>query len=423
MKIKHLFTFGLIALLFFSCNPNKAIYEELDAARGPYNETFSYTLTDADYSTIKSLALKNAENAEDSSLAYDLGVFNSFSSTRKAALMIPAFLEASFIALDSSSAISVEYNYLNAYTMTPNQKIFLNPVFTNFDDIVVELAARVTDAKMGDIMLVTYFWNGTKKITKELALFKYDGINWSVSENPHFFEGADYYEMGTGEGQPGADSSFSVNIPAEKYIPTYLKQRNPYAEEGQTAEFVYLFLYGGNTYIHDVYVYKEGEWKNEEQKSMQFQNDGEKWFFDPSIRFEMSSDDYQIIVNWIANNDTLSGYLDQKYNNTEYYFGASSYYGNFDMRDYKRIAKDTNGYLTGLTDDEVMDVLYARLPLAIEILLEQKYPDAVPVLYGKDVYFEITFDAYEPPHKHFMVKFRCTDVGTFEFVEGPTLVE
>ncbi|MEA3452461.1 MAG: hypothetical protein U9Q83_11260 [Bacteroidota bacterium] len=412
MKIKHLFTFGLIALLFFSCNPNKAIYEELDAAREPYNETFSYTLTDADYTTIESLALKNAENEEDSSLANDLGTFNSFSSTRKAALMVPAFLEASFIALDSSSAISVVHNYSNKYTLSSPQ---IPGSFATYEDVAAAIPTEGYEE--GDLLYPEFTYTGKKAIEK--ALFEFDGTSWTLPYDVYQFEDADFESMGIDSNSNGI-YKFSDSYPPEEYLPTFFSLKNPYASSEDIVKIVYLYdIYR----VSDYYTFDGDKWNNIEQKSEQFVHVGTAWKFDPTVKYEMNNSDFQLIVDWVAAQDSISNYRDETYDNTEYYFGASSHYGNFDMRDYKRVDNDPNGYLDGLSDDEVMDELYSRLPLAINIFLQAKYPDAEPFVNGVAVYYEITFDTYEPPHQDFMIKLQCTGVGTFEYVEGPTLVE
>lgn len=423
MKIKHIFIFSLVALLFFSCNPNKAIYEQLDAAKKPYSETFTYKLTDADYSKISKLGIANATTDEETALAKDLATFKTFSVTRKTSDLIPAFLASAFIALDSGSSIIVEYNYTHQFTFAPNQKILLSPIFTNFADVAIELANQVADPLLGDMILVTYnFEDGLKAVTQKKALFKFDGTNWINPADSYILQTDDYNAFGTDVGQPGADDYFSATISADYYLPTYLKAKYPYAAIGQTAEFVYKFNNSGIYYMYDIYTFDGENWNNIELKSDPFINSGTAWVFDPTVVYSMATLDYQILVDWVKDQDTISAYYDDYYKNAEYYFGATSYYGGeFNFQLTKRFANDPNGIFDGLTSEESKALMYEKAADGVKIFLELKFPDAEPFSHGVPVYYKIYFVGYDPPASKYMVKFLCTDVGEFEYVEGPTI--
>ncbi len=423
MKIKHLFIFGLIAILFFSCDPNKKVYEDLDAAQKPYNEQLSYTLKNADYTTIKKLALKNATNSEDSTEAYDLAKFKSFSETRSAQKLIPAFLGASFIALDSASSAAVTYNYSNQFTFTPSQKLFLSGVFTSIADVETALLSAVNSPKEGDYMLVSYQFNDgtTTKLTK--GLFQYDGTAWTNPADSYVLDNADFESMGTDAGEPGSVYYFSSAIPAEDYLPTFLKLKYPYALSGKTAELVYKFNNNGMYYYYDLYTFDGQKWNNIEQKTSSFVQNGTAWFFDPTVRFKMSESDYQKIVDWVINTDSIKAYA--PYANSEYYYGASTYhsYDEFDMQLGTRKKYDFNGYLTGLSDDDIKTVIWGRIQHAVEYVLEQDYPNSVATVNGIPVYYEVSFKTYEPPAHIYMIRFKCTGAASFEYVDGPTLIQ
>lgn len=427
MKIKHLFIFGLIAILFFSCDPNKKVYEELDAAQKPYNEQLAYTLKSADYTTIKKLALKTAKNAEDSSAAYDVAKFKSFSETRKAIDFIPAFLGSSFIALDSASSAAVTYNFSNKFTFAPDQKLLLSATYTSVDDVITYLAANVSGKKEGDYLLVTYFINDGTATTKQNSLFMYNGTVWSIPTDSYVLVDSNYESMGSGAGEPGEHNYFSSSVPAEDYLPTFLKIKYPYAQSGQTAELVYKYYESGNQSgiyrYYDLYTFDGNKWNNIEQKTTSFVQNGVAWFFDPTVRFKMSQADYQEIVDWVINTDTLKGYA--PYANSEYYYGASTYhsYNEFDMQLSNRKKYDPNGYLKGLTDDEIKDLIWRRLQYAVEYVLQQDYPNSTATVNNLVVYYEVSFKTYEPPAHTYMIKFKCTGAGTFKYIEGPTLVQ
>ena len=414
----------LITLFWAACNPNKELYQQLDAAREPYHESISYTLTDDDYGTIKSLALEQAQTAEDSAKANEIDTYKSFAKDRPAQDYVPLFLENTFLALDSGSAATIYYNYDYTFEFSSSENILTiddtlsyNDDFSNFVDTI---AASFPNAEEGDLALLQ-FKDTSEAIKKGWALFVYEQddngvLNWTWHSDAYVIRSADYESMGA----PGQYHNFSSDNPPEQYLPTFLSLNFPYAQNGDSKEIVYRYYISGEgtKLYYTKYFLENGLWQSKEFKSDQFLHNGTQWVFDPTIRFTMTCSDYQIIVDWVKNNDTLSNYMHPQYDNTEYYFGASSYYCNFDMRVYKRRENDPNGYLTNMDDDQALEELFRRLQLALQILLETKYPDAQPLVNGVQLYIEVTFQTYEPGRYYYMMKFKCVDVGKFEYVEG-----
>ena len=133
----------------------------------------------------------------------------------------------------------------------------------------------------------------------------------------------------------------------------------------------------------------------------------------------MNSDDFWIIVNYIKDHSTLSVYLDEEYLNSEYYYGSSAYYANFDMRVSKRKSNDPLGLLDGMTDDEISTEIYSRLDEALIIYAETSFSAAVPVVDGIQVYYIITYDVFNDNYEHELItaKLKCIGEGQFELVE------
>lgn len=433
---------GLIAILLFSCNPNKDIYEELDAMQAPYHETFSYELTPEDYTIIKSLALENALTAEDSAIAYDVATFMSFSDIRQAALMVPAFLEASFIALDTASAISITYNYSYEFTFSGSQQLTFLDTVINDNDIATNgfdldysdtLAYFISDPEKDDIVIINYKWGhygADTTFEPRFKLYQFDGSTWVNPANAYELTFEDYESFGAAYTQPGYYHAFDYKDSKKEdyYLTRYMGIKFPYAIEGDEIQVVYKKYYGGGQYgMHYNKLFFDGtEWSWNEQKSDQFIHNGPDfgWVFDPTISYYLQKSDFQILVEWTGDNDTLNGYLNLSYPaNTEDYFGASSYYGNFDMRQSVRLGNDPNGYLTDLSEAEIDELIYNRLILGVQIIIENDFPDAQPFSNGVPVYYEISFDAYNGKHVDYMIKYLCTSTGTFEYVEGPTALE
>jgi len=412
MKIKHIFIFSLVALLFFSCNPNKDIYNQLDAAKKPYSEAFTYKLTDNDYTTISKLAEDSATTQEEKDLAGDIDTYKTFSKSRPVADYVPAFLATSFISLDSGSAIIVQFNF-STEQIIPTVSVG-SAQYANLTEVAA--AINVADAEAGDIVFVQY--NSSTKGIKE-SFFEYDGSAWIFPVTPYVLNNADYDSMGTGSTEPGSIHMFSSSIPAINYLPTFLKLKYPYAQEGDVERLIYK---SSNVNILADFTFDGNKWSNIEEKAEQFINTGTAWVFDPTVKYTMTSSDYQMLVDWVRDQDSISAYYDTTYNDEEYYFGASEYYSEFNLLLTKRRAHDPNGYFTDLTDEEVIDIMNQRVIKGIEIFLELKFPNAEPFSHGVPVYYEIYFNEY-PPLILNMMKFKCTGTGTFEYSEGPTVVE
>jgi len=436
MKKYIIFTI-IIGYMFSACNPNKDIYDMIDAAKQPYNETFDVELTDADYTSIKKLALENAETEQDSTIAYDLDLYKTFSVIRSAADLIPAFLEDTYIALDSTSSINVKYKYsVNEYDSLVS-KIMSDADYTNMFGIVDTcfssevnpleyLITEEIDTTSSYIYLFTcrYGDSFVNAIDTSIVYTFIDGA-WENPYDFYVFADEDYNNLGI----TGTYLNFSASKSPEHYLPNYLKELFPYAFEENKIHFIYKYYNGYSTYYAmDAYVFDGTSWQNSTDKTSPFVHSGTEWVFDPTVHYTMSTtEDYQIIVDYVTNNpDIPDGYLDASYpESTEYYYGANSHYKNFYLKLYKRRNYDPLGLLEGLSDEEASEALLLRINEAIGIFLEAKYPEAIPVLNGVQVYYAITYDTYgeNSVRNQYTVTYKCINTGEFEYSSGPELVE
>ncbi len=146
-------------------------------------------------------------------------------------------------------------------------------------------------------------------------------------------------------------------------------------------------------------------------------------------RITMRPDDYQYLVDI----DPLGpqGYPDSSF---AYYYGASSFYENFDFRlQSRRLEKDAEGnYLDPALGaiyesqgaDAAIDEMYNRLfnDGLIE-LLRHRYPNARPAQGSREVEFYIEFEIFLDNWMRLypLAQFRCTASGNppdFEFVNS-----
>lgn len=420
---KYIIFSMIIGLLFSACNPNNDIYDAIQEAEKPYNEKFDIKLIDADYTAIKKLALSKATTKEDSTIANDLATFKSFSSRRSPADLIPDFIATNYIALDSASSINVQYNFaINDYDSIHVEDINYVDIFGSADTCFSNSFKPATYLLTVDTTTnyINYFsckyGNTFANAVDTVFVFTYLDGEWVTPNNSYIFSSEDYNNIGITESY----LNFSATMKPEHYIPNYFKNKYPYAYEKDEIIVIYKYFDGSKTYpIADGYRFNGTEWQNSQEKVSQFIHTGEKWIFDPTINYTIQKEEYQLIVDYVANHEVLSAYMDQTYDNTEYYYGASSHYGNFDMRTYKRIANDSLNYLVDMSDDEVKVEIFNRLKEAIVIFAEARFPTQEPIANGTQVFYEISYKTYEPGNHYYKMKIKCTDVGKFEYFSGP----
>lgn len=105
----------LASLVLFACNPMEDIYDKLDAAQEPLHEDVTCTFVASDYAAMSKIALKNAKNEADTTLAKLIASGNSFPNEELASTCIGSYLSTLFPALNKKSTATVTYN-INART-------------------------------------------------------------------------------------------------------------------------------------------------------------------------------------------------------------------------------------------------------------------------------------------------------------------
>jgi hypothetical protein len=252
------------------------------------------------------------------------------------------------------------------------------------------------------------------------AYYKFDGTSWKKATGVYALSASDYESMGTAYGQPGKYHNFSSSSAPENYLPTFLSGLYPYGQEGDKVIVSYKYYSGGTSTRADEYVFTAGMWTKVTgiiQKSEQFVFTGNEWVFDPTVHITMTKDDYQMIVDQVAADANLAQYV--TYGNTESYYGASSYYGNFDIRINKR---DGQADYDAAADKTAY--MLSQMAKGINIWLGLKFPDAVPEVKGISVHYIVSAAVYDGlSTSYYDTEFDCTASGTpptFELVSGPS---
>ena len=275
---------------------------------------------------------------------------------------------------------------------------------------------------------------------KQYAYFKYNGTSFEdasvVAVQP-----ADYTAMGQKYGN-------FTNPAQDNYLPLFLGEKYPYAQEGDDIYVGYrCYVNSANTWKVDHYTFS-GAWNKVEyfeSKTDQFRKSEGKWNIDRTLELNFPNGDaaakafYQYCVNWVYDNKdvalgapardnagvivstdivTISGakpsgnYWVSNYGNNEFYTGASAYYGNIDWR----VSAVKGGFsaagMGDLSDDQISEKLKEHTVEVFAAVLGHAYSTVTPEEYKKVV---INFYAYGP-NVTYTCTFAVTGTGTFEYV-------
>ena len=275
---------------------------------------------------------------------------------------------------------------------------------------------------------------------KKYAFFKYNGTAFEATDIVAV-QPAEMTEMGQTYG------SFT-NPQQDNYLPKFLAQKYPYAQDGKSVYVAYrCYASGATTWKVDHYTYTT-EWSKViyfENKTDQFRKGEGKWNIDRTLEINLPNGDaytkafYQYCVNWVYDNKDVAlgapardnagviittdivniggskpagNYWVSNYGNNEFYTGASAYYGNIDWRVSAVRGGFTAAGMGDLTDDQIQEKLKEHTAEVFGAVLSYVYPDMTPEEYKKVV---INFYAYGP-NVTYTCAYNVTGTGTFEFV-------
>lgn len=261
----------------------------------------------------------------------------------------------------------------------------------------------------------------------QLVPYFFDGNDWAVAKGYVCPTPADYTAMG--QAYPNLSA-------ASPYLPLFLKNKFPYAVEGDTQCVIWNKYAGGaSAYTCTAFEFKNGEWVENNfitQETAQFVRAGGKWMYDPNVTITlpagknqpMSALYFQTCTDWVFENickplgDTniKSGlFYVTSYGNNEYYSGTSAYQGNVDLRAESAYAQYPAGY-EGMTEDEIIELEKTRF-------MNEVMPGALGILHadaelvpGFDVLYTINFSAYyaDRTTRPYTAVFKLVAKGTFE---------
>jgi hypothetical protein len=437
-NMKNLILYSLLAgiMLISACDPNKELYEDLDTMKVPYNKSIEYTLTDADYNAIGG----------------EVRTLNAFTEEEPAMNHVPTILKRNFLALNLGSSAMVTYNYMVAHPTWYDagfgyelqaedyQQLGLIDAFSATypaeDNLPVFLIRKYPNATEGQSEKLIYNFREGSLVHKNIDTYVFDGSNWVLEnrrENIPFvgyeLTPDDYAVFG---GSIAQNNNFSDVYPADVYLPVWLKNKYPYAIEGAEKVLKYKVFAGGSVSDEIAHYLFDGiAWQRSKyiiSKSEQYVYGELGWAFDPTTRFIMVQSDYMHLA-------VIDPIPHAVFNDFGYYFGASAFYVNFDMRlEARRVQKNAEGNyidaaLGEIFENEGREATVAEMFRRIVEeglidVLQNRYPDAQPQVGGIDVHYIVGFETFNDnfSRSYLEAEYQCIASGDppqFELIEGP----
>ncbi len=301
---------------------------------------------------------------------------------------------------------------VTGYLISLSGSKYVNTVITSVEEATAAAAAFATRAVDTE---------------EKLAVYYYDGSKWTTAASTLIVNPADYTAM-------GLRSDFSSSNAPEKYLPDFLRLKQPYAQPEASVYVAYAYYNGKSTERRaDEYVFDGSAWvKNAgivEQTDQFIKNNG-KWVWDPSVTIvlmpgknqPLSTLYFQACVDWVkANVEDGAKYI-SKHGNNDYYSGASAYQGNLDWRPNSAREQYAAAF-EGMNDEQVTALLKERTIEVLGHVLTQLHPEAKPVE-GVEVLYNIQLGIYTgtsiaaPTHQ---LTYKVIGDAEFEFVSFDTL--
>ena len=244
---------------------------------------------------------------------------------------------------------------------------------------------------------------------------------------------ADYTAMGTDKGYPGKYNNFDATMDIDFYLTKYLKNKYPYAISGVVKKVAYTY-YGyanssatkkttfttSHTYTYNGSIWNSIYTKMTKIANMAYKGRSNGWTLNVVTGGEMdvtlSNSDYVLLYNWVAANKPT--YLSTQYpTNTEYYFGASSYYNEIDYSQASWIKYCTGQDYSKLTSDALTALIDSRVS---EGLRHVVLPAHV-TKYKAGVSYKVTYYKYLSKGANYAMTFMYSASGDSLYLySGPT---
>ena len=318
------------------------------------------------------------------------------------------------------------YGYFFSISKTGGAAKYINFIVTSVDPVAAPEASTFAL---------------TVKSEKRYAYYKFNGTGYEAADIVTV-QPADYRNM-------GQNYDNFTNPAQDNYLPKFLEESYPYAQEGDAKYVGYIRRANSvNAWCVEEYVFS-GVWTKTvyfAEKQDQFRKNEGEWKVDRTLELDYtntSSADtkafYQYCVNWvydfkdvpmgapardnagvILSTDvvTIDGakpagnYWVSNYGNNEFYTGASAYYGNVDWRPSAVKSGFAAAGMGDLSDDEILAKLKENTAEVYAEVLHYMYPDVT-----SDDYKKVVIKVYcYGPNKNYSFTFDVVEQGVFAYV-------
>lgn len=438
MKRIYLLLAVVAASLLSACHPMESIYKELDSIDRPIRKSYDYTLSAADYKTIAAAYVDREKrgytgddpegfmkkvNSEAAFVQKNLVLTSKVSPD----LFIPAVVSKMFPEWGKGSSVNVTYNMQQAKSEAV--KALGRPAFVELkkdalkEKGISDLTVKLSDEQVAAIAALakaqqaadSYLVKATAE--KGAANLLFIGDKLADPKQYYVLSHADYAAMGM------KYDNFSSSMNPDNYLPRLLQQALPYAQEGDGRVVLYFWFVGKDKPTearYDEYLYGAGQWVKNNRISVtttQFVHTGEKWIFDPTIRFTLGKEEFDILYRWVKANKP--DYISEKYpDNEEWYFCGSGYYANFNLDGGKSVGARPDE--EGLSAEQLVALRKSRIQEGLKIILQAKYPDLPAQVNGVDqMYVMTTTIRLNQVNANYSYTYKGLGGGAFDYVSGP----
>lgn len=392
-KIYFIYSLAVIAL-FTSCDYNALNFQDYNQISKPTNiVNYTYTLTDADYTTIAT-AIKKPITDSITLLK------NRLTTSKKYKSVDSVWLQTNIDRLNLK--LSTDSTYIKASYIAANK--FFNSNLQAKDYIPYLLNTNYPFTNLGSTFIATYS-NVDNGDTLAIA-----------AVNRYTLSDADYLSMGSGVNQPGQYKNLSSVMSVMTYLNQYLKIKCSFAQTNDIKMVSYKY-YDSNKIPKQQYRILRFDGQNWVGISSQYLNNGTKWVFDPTLNIVMKkglnpTDDYMMMVNYVKDHQAIAlpsllGYYNGTTLEWENYYGFNGYYGEITLKPTDRINDPDYAKLTTVAQKD--SFLTQRTQEGLAVYLSLKFPDAQPQVGGIDLYCFVTVTLYDGASAYYKYQYQRLD--------------
>jgi hypothetical protein len=287
----------------------------------------------------------------------------------------------------------------------------------------VYLAFKYAGSGIGNVATTTYQLDNIKMTeTKsamnvassivQYAVYQLDGSTWKpvpAGNTILVLQPEDYTTMGL--------TNLTV-AQAPNYLPNWLSQKFPFAQEG--AERTLVFRTSASANYADKYILNAGKWAptaTTEMRTEQYVVSSKGWMFDPTIvltvKRNVNADAVQKFIDYVHNEMEGKWYPYPGRVNEEHYYGFNAYYGEI-VYDNNRTLYGDDEIKNCATNEEKWILFDKRTEEAFPIFASINYPAAQTDVSGVEQLLKVRIEHFysTSDRRYFEHTLKCVKSGS-----------